>query len=258
MSCKIILIWKIGGRGMVRPFTISRLADLIRLAHANRGLTPDIVEEAMMVTRNRAVELLKQAEEMKLLRVESSKYCSTYSGNAFFEAVKSNDRVKLDNILSEYLPYLIIKDILSRRSADLQELKQSTGLSGVAIEIVLRLLRYVRDDLYSMNERFFLRTENLPDLHEFVLAVRRTYEELNRLVRWGQPKRFIRFDKIAGRTCRELRMSADDFSRLLEKALESYSFIEVDSEVASYQFMPFARLRINPGCFRKCFLRLRM
>ena len=243
---------------MVRPFTISRLADLIRLAQAKRGLTSGIVEEAMMVTRNRAVELLKQAEEMKLLRVEGSRYCSTYSGNAFFEAVKSNDRVKLDNILSEYHPYLIIKDVLSQRSADLKELKQSTGLSAVAIEIVLRLLRYVSDDLYSMNEKFFLRTKNLPDLDEFTLAVRRAYEELNRLVRWGQPKKFIRVDKIAGRTCGELRLSVDDFSRLLEKALESHSFIEVHSEIASYQFMPFARLRINPGCFRKCFLRLRM
>ena len=243
---------------VVRPFTLSRLADLIRLVHANRGLTSDIVEEAMMVTRNRAVELLKQAEEMKLLRVEGSKYCSTSLGNAFFEAVKSNDRVKLDNILSEYRPYLSIKDILSQRSADLKELKQLTGLSLVAIEIVLRLLRFVSDDLYSMNERFFLRTKNLPDLREFVLAIRRTYEELNRLVQWGQPKRFIRVDKIAGRTCGELRLSVDDFSRLLEKALESHSFIEVHSEIASYQFIPFTRLRINPGSFRKCFLRLGM
>ena len=243
---------------MVRPFTLSRLADLIRLAQGYHGITSDIVEEAMMVTRNRAVELLKQAGEMKLLRVEGPTYYSTNLGNAFFEAVKNNDRVKLDNILSEYSPYFSIKDILSQQSANLKGLKKATGLSEVAIEIVLRLLRYVSDDLYSMNERFFLRTKNLPDLPEFVSTIRRAYEELNRVMRWGQPKKFIRVDKIAGRTCGELRLSVDDFSQLLERALESCSFVEVHSEVASYQFMPFARRRINPGSFRKCYLRLKM
>lgn len=211
-----------------------------------------------MVTRNRAVELLKQAEEMKLLRAEDSTYYSTKLGNAFFEAVKNNDRVKLDNILSEYSPYFVIKDMLSQRSANLKELKKVTGLSEVAIEIILRLLRYVSDDLYYMNERFFLRTKNLPDLPEFVSTIRRTYKELNRVMRWGQPKNFIRIDKIAGRTCGELRLSVDDFSRLLEKALGSCSFAEVHSEIASYQFMPFARRTIKPGSFRKCYLRLKM
>jgi len=243
---------------VVRPFTLSRLADLIRLARAYRGLTSDLVEEAMMVTRNRAVELLEQAEEMKLLRAEGPTYYSTKLGNAFFEAVKNDDRVKLDDILSEYSPYFVIKDMLSQRSANLKELKKATGLSEVAIEIILRLLRYVSDDLYFMNDRFFLRTKNLPDLPEFVSTIRRIYEELNHIMRWGQPKNFIRIDKIAGRTCGELRLSVDDFSRLLEKALESCSFVEVHSEVASYQFMPFARRAIKPGSFRKCYLRLKM
>jgi len=216
------------------------------------------VEEAMMVTENRAVELLKQAEEMKLLRLDGSMYYTTNSGNAFFEAVKNNDRAKLDSVLSEYSPYFSVRAILSRRSASLKELKRATGLSEVAIEIVLRLLRYVSDDLHSMNERFFLRTENLPDLTKFVSIIRRTYEELNRGTRWGQPKKYIRIDKIAGRICTELRLSVDDFSQLLEKALDFCGFVEVHSEVASYQFMPFASRRIKPGSFRKCYLRLKM
>ena len=243
---------------MVRPFTLSRLADLIRLTRVYHGITSDVVEEAMMVTRNRAVELLKQAEEMKLFRLDGSIYYSTNVGNAFFEAVKNNDRVKLDSILSEYSPYFAVRDMLSQRSASLKELKKATGLSEVAVEIVLRLLRYVSDDLHSINERFFLRTGNLPDLTEFVSIIRRVYKELNRVTRWGQPKKFIRIDKIAGRTCTELRLSVNDFSQLLEKALGSCGFIEVHSEVASYQFMPFARRKIEPSSFRKCYLRLRM
>jgi len=201
---------------------------------------------------------LKQAEEMKLLRIDGSKYYSTNEGGAFFEAVKNNNRTEIDNILSEYSPYLVVKDLLSQRSASLKELKETTGLSEVAVEVVLRLLRYVSDDLQSMNEKFFLRTRNLPDLTEFVSTIRLVYEKLNRVRRWGQPKKFIRLDKMAGRTCTELRLSVDDFSQLLEKLLESSDFVEFHSEVTSYQFMPFARRRIKPGSFRKCYMRLRM
>lgn len=243
---------------MVRPFTLSRLADVIRLARTANGLTSDDLEEAMMVTRDRAVELIRQAEEMKLIKAYGSSYHSTSLGNDFFEALKNDDSVKLDNTLSEYSPYLKVKSILSERSVSVGDLKRETGLTEVAIEIVLRLLHYVRDDLCSINEEFFLRTNEMPEVKSFLSAVKRTYLELSGCTQWGCPKNFIRVDRVATHVCAALRLSLDDFAKLLDKTIESSSFIEIHSEVASYQFMPFSRLKLNPTSYRRCYMRLRV
>jgi hypothetical protein len=44
---------------------------------------------------DRAVELLSQAEEMKLLRRDGELYYSSSLGNMFFEAYNNGDRAKL-------------------------------------------------------------------------------------------------------------------------------------------------------------------
>lgn len=243
---------------MVRPFTLGRLTDIIRLSRACHGISSGHVEEAMMVTESRAVELLKQAEEMKLLRVDGSLYYSTRLGSSFFEALKNNDRAELDNILSEYPPYFIVKSVLLERSADTNELKNITDLTEVAIEIILRLLQYIRDDFYSLNERFFIKSNNSPDLGKFLKSVKKIYKKLNREMRWGRPKEFIRVDKIAMNVCPELRISIDDFSTLLNQLSESYIHIDIHSEGAGYQFIPFSPRKFSPSSFRKCYLRLRM
>jgi hypothetical protein len=242
---------------LVRPFTLGRLADVIRLTRVFQGITSDHVEEAMMVTRDRAVELLKQAEEMRLIKPDGFLYYSTSLGNAFFEALKNDDRMRLDDVLSGYAPYNTIKNILSRRSANIAELKKMTGLTEVATEIVLRLLQYVHDDFCSVNEEFFLRAKELPNLAEFLSSTRRAYQELNNYTQWGCSKDFVRLDKIAGYVCQELRLSADDFSRLLNEALKSSSFLEVHSEVVGYQFLPFAPRKLNSTSYRRCYIRLR-
>lgn len=242
----------------MRPFTLGRLADIIRLTRVFQGITSEHVEEAMMVTRDRAVELLKQAEEMRLIKLDGALYCSTNLGNAFAEALKNDDRIRLDRVLSEYAPYSAIKNIVSKRSTDIMELKKITGLTEVAIEVVLRLLQYARDDLCSMGEKFFLRTNELPKLDDFLSSVKRVYAELNNSILWGRPKEFIRVDKIAGNVCGELRLSIDDFSKLLDEVLESNSIVEVHSEVVGYQFMPFSRRKLNPASYRRCYMRLRV
>lgn len=241
---------------MVRPFTLGRLADVIRLTRAYRGIASDHIEEAMMVTRSRAIELLKQAEDMKLVKLDGCMYYSTSLGNAFFEALKNSDRERLDNIFSEYSPYFAVKDVLSSRSATTSELKKMTGLTEVAIEIVIRLLQYTSDDLCSMDEKFFLRARELPSVDAFLLTIRRIYLEFNNHTQWGCPKDFIRLDKIAGHVCTEMRLSLDDFSRLLDKALESRSLLEVHSEVTGYQFMPFASRKLSPTAYRRSYMRM--
>jgi hypothetical protein len=210
-----------------------------------------------MVTRDRAVELLKQAEEMKLVKLDGCLYYSTNLGNSFFEALKNDDRIRLDNILSEYTPYLAIKNVLSERSADITELKKITGLTEVAIEIVLRLLQYVRDDLCSMDEKFFIRTNELPELKDFLSSIKRAYLEINSRAQWGCPKEFIRVDKIAGFVCVELRLSIDDFSKLLDEVLKYSCMLEMHSEVVGYQFIPFGG-KLNPASYRGCYIRLRV
>lgn len=221
------------------------------------GITPEVVEEAMIVSRDRAVELLKQAEEMKLIRLDGSLYYSTALGNAFFESFKNDDRTKLDTIFCEYPPYLRIKSILSQKSVSITELKKDTGLTEVAVEIILRLLQYVCDDFCIMNETFFLRTKELPTVETFLSILRKTYLELNTHRQWGCSKGFIRVDKIAEHVCMELRLSLGDFSRLLNDSLRSCSPIEMHSEVAGYQFLPFLRLQLSPRSFRRCYMILR-
>jgi len=240
----------------VRPFTISRLADVVHLARISHGITVESVEEAMMVTRDRANELVKQAEEMRLLRVDGNTFFSSNVGNSFFEAFQNGDNSKLNEILSSYPPYAKIKNILSEKSADSVDLKKITGLTEVAIEIVLRLLSYVDSDLCCANERFYIKTKVLPETFEFLATVRQVCNEMRQDQQWGCGKEFIRVDKIACETCTRLRLSTDDFGRLFSDALEQ-SLIEMHSEVASFQFMPFSPKRVDVSSYRKCYMRIR-
>jgi hypothetical protein len=228
------------------------------LAQTLQGITADHVEDAMMVTADRAMELIKQAEEMKLIKPDGFLYCSTSLGNDFFESFRNCDNGRLDNVLCEYAPYLRIKKTLSETSANVAELRRQTGLTEVAIEIVLRLLHYIRDDFCCINERYFLRTKELPDCTSFLSTVRKIYSELSSYTQWGCSKDFIRVDRIASRVCSELRLSIDDFAGLLDRAMNTSSPVELHSEVASYQFIPFSQRGLDPKSYRKSYLRLRM
>lgn len=241
----------------MRPFTLSRMADLIRLVIAFDAVKPEAVEEAMMITRNRAVELLKQAEDMGFLRVEGYKYYSTGLGNSFREAFRNNDRLKIDNILSKYDPYFAVKEILTQQSSSMKQIKEETGLNEVTVEIILRLLRYIRDDFHSLGDRFFIEPEDMPSLGRFVTTVMKAYHEINNKAQWGQPRQFVRLDKVAGKTCGELRIPLSTFLRFLEKALATSSTIEVHSEAAGFQFIPFANRRIAPNSSRFYYMRVR-
>lgn len=242
---------------LVRPFTINRLADIIQLAKVSQGINAEDLEEAMMVTRERAIELLKQAEDMKLIKLDGNLYYSCNMGNIFFEAFYNEDSAKLDGVLSEYPPYSKVKNILTEMSANMAELKRQTGLTEVAIEIVLRLLDYVCDDLCCTNEKFYFRVKELPELGHFLITIKGVCDELRGNEQWGCAKQFIRVDQIASRVCVELKLSLTDFSKLFDQTLEK-SMIEMHSEAASCQFLPFSNQRIDSKTYRKCYMRVKM
>jgi len=241
----------------MRPFTLSRLVDVVRLARSLRGMRVDDVEEAMMVNRDRAVELLSQAEEMKLLRRDGELYYSSSLGNMFFEAYNNGDRAKLDEVLSQYPPYSTVKNVISKKGVSVEELKSLTNLTEVAVEIILRLLQHTCDNLCFMGEKVFLSVKELPELSEFYSTLREAYFELSKGSQWGCSNSFIRVDKIAVSVCQELRLSMDDFSKMLNKLIGSNVAVDLHSEGISYDFLPFADRRINPASYRKCYIRLR-
>lgn len=243
-------------KNLVRPFTLNRLADLVHLASVNCSITAADVEQAMLVTRDRAKELIKQAEEMKLIKKKGYQYRSTSLGTDFFESFKSGDHNKLDITLSQYPPYHRIKQILSTKSADMSELKNTCGLTEVAVEIIIRLLKYVRDDLDSINEKYFFRKQDLPEFKVFFEILKKVYHDMTGFPQWGCPKDYIRVDKIATNVCNELRISVHQFSELLDEAIDT-SVIEVHSEISSFQFLPFMPQKINPKSYQKCYLKLR-
>jgi len=241
----------------MRPFTLSRLVDVVRLARALRGARVEDVEEAMMVNRDRAVDLLSQAEEMKLLRRDGDLYYSTILGNTFFEAYINWDRAKLDEVLNEYKPYYAVKSIISQKSVSVDELKVLTNLTEVAVEMILRLLQYTCDNLCFMDEKVFLSVKELPKLSEFYSVLKKAYFELGKISQWGCSNFFIRVDKVAVLVCQELRLSMDDFSKMLNKLVESGVRLDLHSEGMSYAFIPFANRGINPSSYRRCYIRLR-
>jgi hypothetical protein len=241
----------------MRPFTLSRLVDVVRFTRALHGARVEDVEEAMMVNRDRAIDLLSQAEEMKLLRRDGELYYSTILGNTFFEAYINGNRAKLDEVLNEYKPYYAVKSVISQKSVGVDELKVLTNLTEVAVEIILRLLQYTCDNLCFMNGKVFLSVKELPELAEFYSALRKAYFELSKGSQWGCSNSFIRVDKIAVSVCQELRLSMDDFSKMLNKLIGSNVAVDLHSEGISYDFLPFADRRINPASYRKCYIRLR-
>jgi len=241
----------------LRPFTLGRLVDVIRLARTFHGVSIEDVEKAMMVSRDRAVELLRQAEEMKLIKRDGNLFYSTNLGNIFFEAYNRDDRAKLDEVLNEYPPYFTIKNIISQKSVSIDELKKLTNLTEVAIEMILRLLQYTCDNICFIDEKVFLSAKELPELAEFYSVLRNAYLKLSKNVQWGCPNFFVRVDKIATIVCQELRLSLDDFLRMLDKLVKSGLPTDLYFEGMGYDFIPFAEKKINPSFYRKCYLRLR-
>ena len=241
----------------MRPFTLSRLADVVRLVKVYRGVRVEDIEEAMIISKDRALELLKQAEEMKLIRRDGELFYTTSLGNVFFEAYIRGDRAKLDEVLDEYPPYFAVKSILSQRSVSLDELKDLTNLTEVAVEMILRLLQHTCDNLCFMGEKVFLSVKELPELAEFYSALRKVYFEFSKCSKWGCSNPFIRVDKIAVSVCQELRLSMDDFSKLLDKLMRSNVRVDLHSEGMSQAFVPFVNIRIKPSHYRKCYIRLR-
>lgn len=241
----------------MRPFTLGRLADIIRLVRAFRGASVEDIEVAMMINKNRAVELLKQAEEMRLIRREGNLYYSTSLGNIFFEAYNRGDRAKLDEVLSTYQPYFVVKSIISQKSVSIEELKKLTNLTEVAVEMILRLLQYTCDNFCFVNEKVFLSVKELPELNEFYSSIKKAYFELSKNTQWGCSNPFIRVDKIAALVCQELRLTMDDFSKMLNKLIISDVRLDLYSEETGYKFIPFTNQRIDPPTYKKCYIRLR-
>lgn len=241
----------------LRPFTLGRIVDVIRLVRALHRASVESVEEAMMINKERAAELLKQAEEMKLIRRDGELYHSTILGNSLFEAYNRGDKAKLDEVLNEYPPYFAVKSIISQKSVSIEELKSLTNLTEVAVEMILRLLQYTCDNLCFMDEKVFLSVKELPKLSEFYSVLKKVYLELCKSSQWGCSNSFIRVDKVAVLVCQELRLTMDDFSKMLNKLIESGDHVDLHSEGMSYAFIPFANRGINPSSFRRCYIRLR-
>jgi hypothetical protein len=150
-----------------------------------------------------------------------------------------------------------VKDIISQRSVSIDELKQLTNLTEVAVEMILRLLEYTCDNLCFVRGKVFLSTEEPPKLTEFYSVLRDVYTKLSKESKWGCSNSFIRVDKIAVLVCQELRLSMDDFSKMLDKLMTSDFPIDLHSEGASYEFIPFVNRRINPSSYRRCYIHLR-
>ncbi|MBS7649095.1 hypothetical protein KEJ17_05570 [Candidatus Bathyarchaeota archaeon] len=196
---------------------------------------------------------MEQAVEMGLMAPDGYGYRSTKLGYDFFEAFKNNDRTLLDDILSKYSPYMLIKGILSQRSSSLSELMGITGLNEVGVEMMVRLLQYTRDDFCVIGERYCIRSKELPEINRFVEILKNVYEDLNEKVLYGCSKRFIPIEMIAKQVCLEMRLTLDDFSKLLEETQKINPYIEVHSEEVGYGFFPIRFQRTNNNYLR-CYL----
>ena len=241
----------------MRPFTMSRILDLLRLARTNRKVTPEHAMRAMMVSQDRALELLEQAKDMGFIKKESEiQYSILKKGGKFFESAKTNDKTTMDYILSEYHPYYLVKSQLIKESGNIDEIKIKTGLNEVEVEIILRLLKYIRDDLCVSNEKYYIsRKEPLNPSH-FLEALKEAYYELNRKSIWGRKKRYVRTDEIARLICTKILITPQNFSTLLEKASKENSMFEISYEKSGDAFFP------PPSPFRRkslqdCYITIR-
>ena len=233
------------------------MADLVQLARLCGGITPQDVEKSIMTTHERTIELLKQCEEMNILAIHKHKYIPTSLGIRFYEAFKRNDKEALDDVFSKYTPYYLVKELLSKRSMSISELQEETGFTIVEIEVILRLLRYIRTDLYVIGEKYFLGRKELPSQNAFISVLHHTFAELSKHKMWGRSKGFIRVDRIARKVCQELRISLTDFSNLLEKVLDSSDYIEIHSEKTGFAFIPFSNKRISSSSLHRYYIYLR-
>ena len=126
----------------------------------------------------------------------------------------------MDYILSEYHPYNLVKSYLIKKSASINELKIKTGLNEVEVEIILRLIKYVRNDLYTSNEKYYISRKEAISQSLFLKALKEAYCEINRKSLWGRRKHYIRADEIARLVCTSIMITPQNFLTLLEATKE--------------------------------------
>jgi hypothetical protein len=217
-------------RPTVRPVTLGRLVELTHLAESGAPSTEE-VSERLNVTERRARETGLEALRINLVEegeaTDEDRYSATKIGEAFLEAVRSEDWTKVSDILSTRSPhYGAFLDIIEEDGpATLDELleKLETALehdvydfNQTGIEVVGdwgERLGVVQRNAFS-GDYYPVHDEAIPP--NFPHVVLSVYDDLEEKTGVNLRQRYLSVPELREYTCERLLCSRSAFDVALE------------------------------------------
>ena len=216
----------------MRPITPQLIIETLRLAKSNPILSPPMVERALMVSPSRSKEVLRQMEDMNLLTYREEGYQLSAIGERLFQSAIRGDMGEVHRLLLEYPLYQVVYRRLERSSLTLDEMSEHTGKSRVAIDVLLRLVRWTHLNLVKnpRTGRYYLASDTTPSTEEFQRALFEVYKELSSPSIFGMKKLYVKITRIKERVCERLGINKNVFDKLFRKtSMEMRDIIELAS-----------------------------
>jgi len=163
-------------------------------------------------SRNRIRELLRQAHEMGLVTVRGESVELTPLGSDFLEAYVEEDYRRIHEILSAYYPYRVVFQLVDEGVRSLGELAERSGLSAMAADSLVRIVRKVREHSSNRGE-LSIRPRPLT-YRDFVKELERAYRE--RTMRQFGSK-YVKIGVLRRELWRKLGITKETFEKFFER-----------------------------------------
>jgi len=163
---------------------------------------------------NRAKEVVRQVEEMGLVKLSERGYVLTSEGRRFVEAAEEGDHSTLHEILMGYRPYReFFNRLLSSGAVRIHDLCRELGISMVAADVLIRLMRKVGVKVIR-NERGECYLErDFVEYYKFEETLLDSYSEILHADR--VPRSYVSIPDLRRAVKERLRITDEAFDKLL-------------------------------------------
>jgi hypothetical protein len=216
----------------MRPITLSRIIEICNMALSSKTLGEEDLIRSLHISRDRARELTRELERMKLLNlVEDKKYLinknTLYLANSF----ETESWDKFNKFFYEnYGYYRIFIDLLStikiepvgRSIEELMKMSKEIDLplNRISLEVLTNWcerLNVIQRNLYA--GRFYILSKKIIALRQFNKVLENCYGRLNIVAGAGLKLIYVEIPKLREYVCEELHTSRENFDKML---LQSY------------------------------------
>ena len=206
----------------IRPISPTVLVEFLRIANLSNGASPAQIAQTVGLSVDRAREVSTQAGQMGLLQLVGGKVGLTESGKEFLQLSLVENFERVHDLLQSYEPLAAIETLLATDAYTVAELSLMTHYNQVAIETVLRLIKWTNPQL--KRNRFkgtdYLTRKDQIRSEEFMAELVSIYSELANAP-FNIRREYVKIPEVRAAVCEKLQIDGQTFDGLLLSVAQS-------------------------------------